>query len=110
MAEFVDALIAKKYPGEPAEHYADLREQAVQALDNYTEDKLIGQLTEEQQQRLNELAEADGDPSAAFLNFFIQSGIDFNQIMQTAMLEFANSFLNDGTLLGSADTEGGINE
>lgn len=110
MLEFVDALIAKKYPSDSADAHINLRERVAEALENHIEDALVSQLTEEQQQRLNDLAEIDGDPSAAFLNFFIQSGIDFNQIVQQAMLDFANSFLaaeSDDDFLGDSHATDG---
>lgn len=93
MVEFVEALIAKKYPGEPTENHAAERDQAIAALSDQIEDNVIAGLDESQQQQLNAIAEQDGDVQTAFLTFLTQSGVNLNQIIKDTMLEFANKFL-----------------
>lgn len=99
-AEFVDALIAQKYPdgaptGANAEDHTDLREQIIKTLNDEIESRLVDRLTDEQQDQLNAIAEQGGDVQAAFLNFFIKAGINFNQIVKDTMMEFAHDFLAD---------------
>lgn len=108
-AEFVDALIAQKYPdgaptGANAEDHTDLREQIIKTLNDEIESRLVDRLTDEQQDQLNAIAEQGGDVQAAFLNFFIKAGINFNQIVKDTMMEFAHDFLAD-TDAGTTSTQ-----
>lgn len=96
LTEFVDALIARKYPGEPIENHTSDREAAIEALTDAVETELVNRLDEDQQRSLNAIAEQDGDTPAAFLDFLTKAGINFNQIVKDTMLEFANSFLGGG--------------
>lgn len=93
IAEFVDALIAKKYPGEPAENYHDIREEAIQSLRDQINAALYSGLTPEQKQELESLAETNGDSASAFIDFFTASGINFNQAIQKTLIDFGTKFL-----------------
>lgn len=92
-AEFVDALLAKKYPGEPITNHKELREQAIQTLNDRLDDAIVANLTEEQRSELDALAADSGDDSSAFLSFFIKQGVDLTQIFQSTMIKFGNEFL-----------------
>lgn len=109
MVEFVEALIAAKYPGEPVSNHSDECDQVIEALNSQIEDALVTHLDETQQQQLNAIAEQATDAEAAFLDFFNQSGINFNQIVKDTMLAFANNFLGN-TREGATGAQGGINE
>lgn len=94
MAKFVDALIAQKYPGEPAENYQSLREELISQLSDQIDAATFDKLTKDQQQEFNQLAESDNsDDALIYLGFFEKLGLDFGEIVKDAMVKFGTKFL-----------------
>ena len=95
MAEFVDALIAQKYPGDAPENHADLREKLIESLGEHIDAATDQLLTTEQAAELAQLL-ADQDETnyaKTYFDYFTNHGIDFQQKVQDAMIEFGQQFL-----------------
>ncbi|MBQ9017784.1 hypothetical protein IJ118_01845 [Candidatus Saccharibacteria bacterium] len=92
LAEFVDALIARKFP-ENTENHAELREESIAKLSDHINQRIFEQLSEEQIVRLGDIADAHSDDPAAFSKFFMDAGIDLSRTVKDAMIEFGNQFL-----------------
>ncbi|MBQ9180850.1 hypothetical protein IJ135_02020 [Candidatus Saccharibacteria bacterium] len=93
MAEYVDALIAKKYPGRPLEAYQDLREETIKSLDSYIDSAVVDSLNPTQLADFDQLLDREDADESVFQNFFAKSGIDFNECVQNAMVNFGREFL-----------------
>lgn len=95
LGQFADVLISQKYPGEPLEAHADIRNDIITALDNRISRYIIGSLTEEQGAELNQLL--DGSASeTAFEDFFKKHNIDLEEVIKKAIESFKDEFLKGG--------------
>lgn len=95
MAEFVDALIAQKYPNDTPGSHADLRENLIKDLSKSIDDATDNLLTAEQSAELAQLLAGQDDAAYAkiYLNYYSNHGIDFQQKVQDAMISFGQKFL-----------------
>lgn len=95
MAEFVDALIAKKYPNDAPGNHATLREELIKTLGEYIDSVTDNLLTAEQTAELTQLL-ADKDEAEyakTYFDYYLSHGIDFQHTVQDAMIEFGKNFL-----------------
>lgn len=97
MAEFVDALINKKYPEKTGDELAVLREEAINSLESQINSAILEDLSEPQLAELNDLLDAGDEASTpvTYRDFFKRAGVDVNQKTKTAMTAFAQEFLGD---------------
>ena len=93
LAEFVDALISRKYPNEPAENYKDLREKLIQELSDRIDEETFKGLDEDQIKDLEYVLGSKKETPDSYLDFFKRSGIDFRARVKDTMIEFGNEFL-----------------
>ena len=93
LAEFVDALIAKKYPDKPEEELEAIREEAVADLADRIDSAVLDALDPDQLQEFNDLL--DQDDEAAYDNFFTKHNLSLDKITEAAMTDYAKSFLGD---------------
>lgn len=96
LGEFVDNLISAKYPDQPADKYANLREDAIKALDHQILRAIIGKLTKEQGAELNKLLDDPNATEATFTEFFEQRHINLEETIKDAMVNFRDNFLKGG--------------
>ena len=93
LGDYVDKLIAARYSGNPA-NYADLRKTAIDYLDARISDDLLESLPSE---RLSELADmiekGKMTTPESFTNFYKESGLDMEQIIQKSLYSFSQEFL-----------------
>lgn len=105
LGEVVDALISEKYPGQPAAAYAGIREEAIKSLDHQILKAILGHLTKDQGQELNQLLDKnsseDADP-AVFEDFFNRCSVNLEEVLRETMVKFRDDFLGN-------EREGGEN-
>ena len=95
LGQLADVLIAQKYPGEPLEAHADIKNDVITALDNRISRYIIGSITKEQGAELNQLLDSSAD-EAAFEDFFKKHGINLEEVIKNAMNDFKEDFLKGG--------------
>ena len=95
LAQFVDALIARKYPGEPAVKHQALREESITKLSDKINEAIFSRIGEDQADNLEALLdEKDGAKTPVdYLHFFQGAGIDIQQTIQDTMTSFGDDFL-----------------
>ena len=97
LGEFVDALIAEKYPGQPAENHTAIREESIKALDHQLLKTMLGTLTKEQGAKLNQLLDDRNSNEQTFADFFKNNGIDLEAALRDTMVKFREDFLKGET-------------
>ena len=97
MGQFVDALMAQKYPGQPADTLQNEREAAIKSLDDEVCYAIFGGLDTEQLAEINRILDTTPDESH-ITAFFDKAGIKPEEKSAEAMQNFAKKFL------------GGVNE
>lgn len=93
LGEFVDTLIAEKYPDGPAEKYAGIREESVKALDHQILKTILGTLTKEQGAKLSRLLDDQNTTEQTFADFFKNNNIDLEAALRDTMVNFRETFL-----------------
>lgn len=97
LSQFVDELIKRKpLPIDSAEDLANLREDAIKALDDRIGMAIFGKFTEEQSQEYNQILDRGEENPDVFEDFFNRAGLDVEKIITETMDEFANEFLEGG--------------
>ena len=97
LGKFVDELIKNKaLPVVTAEGLNDLREKAIQDLDDQIADAVFGKFTEEQNTEFNRLLDDDNTSEADYEKFFKSVDFDLNETISDAMKQFAIEFLKGG--------------
>ena len=89
LAEFVDALIEQKFRDNKPDNYEELRAQLITNLDEYINKAIFDGMSTEDIDEYAALSSTEDEE----LQFFLRKGIDFNQKVKEAMIEFGNSFL-----------------
>lgn len=92
MGQFVDALLAQKYPGQPADALQDERESAIKSLDDEVCYAIFGSLDTEQLAEINQILDTTPDESH-ITAFFDKVGINPEKQSSEAMQNFAKKFL-----------------
>ena len=93
LGKVADQLIAKKFPHQPPEDLASLREKTIEELDDQIGTAIVGSLSREQFDKFNALLDqTDTDPQA-FQDFFSKSGVDPATIMTQTIQTFSKNFL-----------------
>ena len=94
LEQLADSLIARKYPGEPVENHAELREATIAHLDDYLLDAIFDALPEERLDELNTMIENEQLTSSEdFVAVYKAAGLDFSAIVRQAMDNFSQEFL-----------------
>lgn len=92
LGQFVDALLAQKYPGQPTEPLSEERERAMKALDDEIGLALFGKLDDDKLQEINQIMDGGADESAID-TFFKNAGIEPEKEVAAAMQAFAADYL-----------------
>ena len=92
LGEFVDGLLKEKYPNEPVEKHADLKQGLVDKLDLQITKAIVGSLTEEQGEELSKLLDEDTSSPDTFENFFKKHNINLEGVIKDAMISFKDDF------------------
>ena len=93
LGQFVDALLAQKYPGQPAKSFANEREAVIKGLDDEIASAVFGGFTPEQ---LNEIGYLMNNPQTSeteLSDYFKNAGINLDQKIAEAMRSFSVRFL-----------------
>ena len=93
LGDFVDALLKEKYPGEPVEAHAEIKEQAKKDLDHQVLKAILGGLTQEQGTELNRILKENSSDEEAFASFFEEQGINLEKVITDAMASFKEDFM-----------------
>ena len=93
LGQFADALIKEKYPNDPAEKHAELKQTLMKKADHEVLRTIIGNLTPEQGGELERLLDENDTDPAVFTKFFEKHGIDLEKILRNAMSKFKENFL-----------------
>lgn len=88
LGEIVDAILKEKYPNQPAENHADIKKDLVKKLDQQILRAVVGSLTPEQGNELNQLLEKDNSDPEAFEGFFKDHDIDLEKVIANAITSF----------------------
>ena len=96
LGDFVDGLISEKYPNDDAAKYAELKKDAIRALDYQILKAILASLTKEQGAKLSALLDDEDADSTVFETFFKQNQIDLEAILENTMVQFRNDFLKGG--------------
>lgn len=93
LGQFVDTLLEEKYPGQPTDTLADVRKDAIAALNHQILKATFGNLTPEQGKELNDLLDENSSDPVIFENFFNDHHIDLEGIIKDVVLKFKADFL-----------------
>jgi hypothetical protein len=93
LAEFLDKLLAEKYPNQPAEELKSIREDGIRKLDDKIGKEVFGTLTEPQLDELDHLLDNQSATPEDYQEFFKKSGIDVEFKVTLAMQDFKQEFL-----------------
>ncbi len=93
LGQFVDALLAQKYPGQPAETYKEERETAIKELDDEIGVAIFGDFTPEQLNEAGRLMTNPQTSEAELKNFFVNAGVNLEQRTAEAMRKFAQRLI-----------------
>ena len=96
LSELADALIKEKYPGEPVEAHADIKQDLMAKIDYKILKSLIGSLTPEQGGELEKLLDENTDDPAVFQEFFKEHNINLEEAFKKAILDFKADFMKGG--------------
>lgn len=104
VGEFVDKLIAKKYPGEPASKFAGYREECIQYLDQKITDAMLSSLSETRLKELSTMIDENKITSLEVLSdFFREDGIDLIEVVERPLEDFGKSMLEGQSEKGGQD-------
>ena len=93
LGQFVDTILEEKYPGEPAADHADVRKDAIAALDHQILKAIFAQLTPELGKELNDLLDDPSSDETVFTNFFSDHHINLEEVIKDTMQKFKANFL-----------------
>ena len=93
LGKIADALLIEKYPNEPVESHADIKKNLVKKLDHQILKAVIGSLTPEQGNELNELLKKDDSNPDTFEDFFKDRDIDLEKAIADAIVSVKDDFM-----------------
>lgn len=93
LSQFVDALIATKYPDQPEKILGDKREQMIKELNAYVIAGIAYGLSEKQVEALTKILDDPSSNEETIKAFFAGTGDDLNQRVQTAMTDFGKEYM-----------------
>ena len=93
LGQFVDGLIAQKYPGQPAENFKEIREKSIDEVNKKIDMAIYSSLSIEQLEEINALFDRNEENPDVFTEFFKNAGVDAEQKTKEAMESYAISFL-----------------
>ena len=93
LGQFIDDLIATKYPGHPTEIYSHLRDRSIRELDERIMDAIIGSLDDAAQGQLEALLDQGEQSAAVFQDFFKTNHINLEEIITATLGDFQDEFL-----------------
>lgn len=93
LGKLVDMLLSKKYQSHLPQGADEIREQNIRKLDNRISADLFSKLSDDEQDKLNDLFEINETNPAVFQNFFKNIGIDLEAEVATSMRNFSMEFL-----------------
>ncbi len=97
LGQFIDELMKKRpLPVESAEEINSFREKQMKALDDQITNALFDKMDERQISDLNQLLDQEKENPDVFSKFFINQGIDIEQIFTDALKSFSASYLAGG--------------
>lgn len=96
LEQTADALIAQKYPGQPAETLSNERENIIQGLDDAVGQSVVDALNPEQLDRYSELLETEKEDPSVFEKFFSDNQINLEEVIKTATENFVKQYLGGG--------------
>lgn len=97
LGKFVDELIKNKALSvSSADELNNLREQAINDLDDQIANAVFGKFTKEQNAEFNQLLDNDATTEEDYENFFNGIGFNLDEIISDAMKQFATDFLKGG--------------
>ena len=93
LGQFVDGLIAQKYPGQPAENFKEIREKSIDEVNKKIDMAIYSSLSIEQLEEINALFDRNEENPDVFTEFFKNAGVDAEQKTKEVMESYAVSFL-----------------
>lgn len=93
LGNFVDKLIAQKYPDQPLENFADFREKSIASIDKAIDKAIFGSLNREQLAEINEILDRGEENPQVFGDFFKKCGVDTEQKTTEVLENFKTQFL-----------------
>ena len=93
LEQVADALLAKKYPGQPAESLSIERENIIAGMDDAVGQAIVNSLTIEQLDTYLNLLRTEKEDSSVFENFFRESQIDLASIIKGAADNYSKQYL-----------------
>ena len=96
LGEFVDTLLEQKYPDDPKDAHADVRTEAIKALDHKILKAIFGQLTPDEGAELNKLLDENDSDTTVFEDFFRNNSVDLEKTITNVMVDFKEDFLRGG--------------
>ena len=96
LGEFVDSLLEQKYPGQPADAHADVKKEAIKALDYKILKAIFGQLTPDQGNELNRLLDQTDSDQSVFEDFFKRNNVDLEKVIAKELEDYREEFMRGG--------------
>ena len=96
LSEFVDTLIAEKYPGRPATDLAGFKKEAIKNLDHRIMKAMLGQLTPDQAKEFDKILDDKNADESVFADFFKKQNIDLEKVIMNTMVKFKDDFMKGG--------------
>ncbi len=96
LGEFVDTLLEQKYPGQPADAHADVKKEAIKALDFKILKAIFGQLTPEQGTELSHLLDQTDSDQSVFEDFFKKNNVDLEKVIAKELEDYREDFMKGG--------------
>lgn len=93
LEQAADALLAQKYPDQPAETLTEERERIIAELDDAVGQAIISKLNLEQLESYLGLLKSEQEDSSVFENFFRDNQIDLNAISNEATTNYVKQYL-----------------
>ena len=96
LGQFVDDLITQKYQNQPPKDVDSLRNKLITSLDDRITNSLFEDLSGPQLEEVNRLLDNERTSPATFLDFFEKAGVNLQQKITAATIDFKNEFIGEG--------------
>ena len=93
LEQAADALLAQKYPDQPAESLSAERETIIAGLDDAIGQAIVDKLNPEQLNTYLNLLNTEQEDSSIFENFFSSNGINLEAVSQEATTNYVKQYL-----------------
>ena len=93
LTNFVDELIAKKFPDESPENHQTLRAESIDKLGNAINDAVFSNLDEEKIDELDALLDQEDATENTFTEYLASNGIDLEKTLMQVFEDFRDAFL-----------------